>query len=159
MDLTADETKAASSLLPGVRAPYGGVSRARPVRRETAPQRLGKIEFAPGNSMAPKASNPQYLAPGRAATAIPGNSHRLSPERRSSERQRRPPRQGRRESPGKPEIAPPRIETVSALGKALAKTSGRSMRRGGQFFVGLSVDSGRETAWTAQSDQFWRPSV
>jgi hypothetical protein len=39
---------------------------ARQSRPEMAPQRLEKIESAPGNGMGSEASNPQDLVPGRA---------------------------------------------------------------------------------------------
>ena len=41
-------------------------------------QRLEKIESAPGNGMALEASNPQYLAPDRAASVGPKLSFRLA---------------------------------------------------------------------------------
>ncbi len=55
-------------VLAGVAAPEGPT--AKRARREMAPQRLEKVESAPGNGMAPAALEPQYLVAGRAATVV-----------------------------------------------------------------------------------------
>jgi hypothetical protein len=60
----------------------GAARRAR--RREMAPQRLEKVESAPGDGMAAAGSDPQHLVPERAATVAPKNSRRLSPDGRGT---------------------------------------------------------------------------
>ena len=61
---------------------------AKRARREMAPQRLEKVQFAPANGMAPAASDPQHLVLGRAAIVapaivVPKNQRRLSPNGRT----------------------------------------------------------------------------
>jgi hypothetical protein len=62
------------TLIPGSRRERLTAKRSRP---EMAPQRLEKIESAPGNGMGSEASYPQYLVPGHEADrAAPGDGLR-----------------------------------------------------------------------------------
>ena len=69
-------------------------------RREMAPQRLERVQFAPGSGMAPTASDPQYLVQAPAAGVAPKN-YRLS--RRMAEATSTA--RGARVSVGPPQVA------------------------------------------------------
>ena len=63
--------------------------RARLENLEMVPQRLEKVQFAPGNGMAPADLDPQYLVQAPAASSAPKNHHRLAPNGRGDERRAR----------------------------------------------------------------------
>jgi hypothetical protein len=67
----------------GATAPEGLA--AKRARREMAPQRLEKVQFAPGDGMAPPDLDPQYLVQSPWSVA-PKNYRRRSPNGRGDER-------------------------------------------------------------------------
>src|SRR5271169_4507004 len=91
-DRNRDEPQAhrLGSLQPVAAPERLGLDRAGPAqtRREMAPQRLEKIESAPGNGMVSEASKPQHLVHGRAADRArpPGVARTLSNSTRGAGR-------------------------------------------------------------------------
>ena len=119
--------------------------RAKRARAEMAPQRLEKVESEPGNGMAPAAPDSQYLVQRRAATVVPKNSRRLSPDGRGNERHARRACLGRAAA-SRPEMVPQRLEIIeSAPGDGMAPNTSKPQDlapgRGRACFVSLSAAS------------------
>ena len=75
----------AAALRPSGAAALEGLA-AKRARREMAPQRLEKVQFAPENGMAPADLDPQYLVSGQTAISVPKHYRRFSPNIRGVER-------------------------------------------------------------------------